>query len=282
MATPLHNEIFGSTDNSQQQNPNNDGWFQAETSHPNQPFQGGGYNAPSGPSMMQPPNSFQAPAPQAQNQPSMFNLGGMMQSMAGNSTSPEVTPSLDKSGIFDDEPPLLEELGVNFPHIWTKTSAVMVPMKQIDSHILDDTDLAGPLLFCLIQGFCLMFSGKLHFGYLFGFGAVGCIFITTVFSLMHPTRNANAQQQNLVSVDIYRVFSVLGYCLLPIVLLSALTILVSLKGTVGLFLSILSILWCTFSATRLFVMGFSMQDQRFLIAYPVFLLYACFALITIF
>ena len=30
---------------------------------------------------------------------------------------------------YDNEPPLLEELGVNFEHIWKKTQAVMYPTK---------------------------------------------------------------------------------------------------------------------------------------------------------
>lgn len=62
-------------------------------------------------------------------------------------------------GAEDDdyvEPPLLEELEINFAHIWTKTAAVMVPTRKIDPHILEDSDLAGPLVFFFIQGFCLL------------------------------------------------------------------------------------------------------------------------------
>lgn len=34
---------------------------------------------------------------------------------------------------YDNEPPLLEELGVNFEHIWKKTQAVMYPTKVISA-----------------------------------------------------------------------------------------------------------------------------------------------------
>jgi hypothetical protein len=57
---------------------------------------------------------------------------------------------------FADEPPLLEELGIHFEHIWAKTQSVLLPNKQINEHILDDADLAGPLVFCFVFGVCLL------------------------------------------------------------------------------------------------------------------------------
>jgi hypothetical protein len=39
---------------------------------------------------------------------------------------------------FDLEPPLLEELGINFEHIVNKTVAVLMPTRQLNRHILDD------------------------------------------------------------------------------------------------------------------------------------------------
>lgn len=58
---------------------------------------------------------------------------------------------------YDGEPPLLEELGVNFGHIKTKTLTVLNPLARIDQHIMDDSDLAGPILFFLLFGFFLLF-----------------------------------------------------------------------------------------------------------------------------
>ena len=39
------------------------------------------------------------------------------------------TGRFDLDENFDDEPPLLEELGIRFDHIWTKTQAVLIPNK---------------------------------------------------------------------------------------------------------------------------------------------------------
>ena len=81
---------------------------------------------------------------------------------------------------YETEPPLLEELGVNFGHIKTKvglsmdpcwmcmsqtqadedilqTLTVLNPLGRIDQHIMDDSDLAGPILFFLAFGFFLLF-----------------------------------------------------------------------------------------------------------------------------
>lgn len=58
------------------------------------------------------------------------------------------------------------ELGINFDHIWLKTQSVLLPTKQINEHILDDADLAGPLVFCFLFGVCLLLvSSRYHFLY---------------------------------------------------------------------------------------------------------------------
>jgi hypothetical protein len=57
---------------------------------------------------------------------------------------------------FSDEPPLHEELGLNFGHIKKKTIAVMNPFtRTLDAELLDDCDLAGPLVFGAMLGFAL-------------------------------------------------------------------------------------------------------------------------------
>ncbi len=90
----------------------------------------------------------------------------------------------------------------------------------------------------------------------------------------------NLMADEAISVD--RTMSILGYSLLPIVLLALFAIVLDLRGFVGLILALLVILWCTVNATRLFEKALGMQEQRYLVAYPVTMLYACFALLTIF
>jgi len=172
---------------------------------------------------------------------------------------------------FDNEPPLLEELGIRFDHIWNKTQAVMYPRKKLDEHILDDADLAGPLFFCLLLGSCLLLAGKVHFGYIYGFSVFGCVGMYTILNLLHHS-----------GIDFWRTCSVLGYCLIPVIVLAALSITLNLKSTIGYSLSIISIGWATFAATRILDAKLVLTEQYWLVVYPVVLLYSCFVLITIF
>lgn len=140
---------------------------------------------------------------------------------------------------YEGEPPLLEELGINFHDIWEKTKSVTLPTRTLESRLEQDADLAGPLVFCLCLGLFMSLAGKLHFGYIYGFSTVGCFFVYMILNLMSDTP---------ISAD--RTSSILGYSLLPIVLLAAVNVFVSLQGLLGFVLAGLAIAWCTFSATR--------------------------------
>ncbi|XP_025085571.1 LOW QUALITY PROTEIN: protein YIPF5-like [Pomacea canaliculata] len=172
---------------------------------------------------------------------------------------------------YDDEPPLMEELGINFDHIMQKTMTVLNPLKAADHSIMQDTDLAGPLVFCLAFGGSLLLSGKVHFGYIYGIGVVGCLAMYCLLNLMSMTG---------VSVGV--IISVLGYCLLPMVLLSASSIVFSLQGMLGIVLTCVAVAWCSVSASKLFVSALAMDSQQPLVAYPCALVYGVFALITVF
>ncbi|KAL6098503.1 protein YIPF5 [Pungitius pungitius] len=184
------------------------------------------------------------------------------------------TPSPSQSlysSSFDDEPPLLEELGINFDHIWQKTLTVLHPMKAADGSIMNETDLAGPMVFCLAFGATLLLSGKIQFGYVYGISAIGCLAIYCLLNLMSMT-----------GVSFGCVASVLGYCLLPMILLSSFGVILSLQGMVGIILTSAIIGWCSLSASKIFISALAMDGQQLLVAYPCALLYGVFALISVF
>ncbi|XP_054024344.1 protein YIPF5 [Dryobates pubescens] len=172
---------------------------------------------------------------------------------------------------FEDEPPLLEELGINFDHIWQKTLTVLHPLKVADGSIMNETDLAGPMVFCLAFGATLLLAGKIQFGYVYGISAIGCLGMFCLLNLMSMT-----------GVSFGCVASVLGYCLLPMILLSTFAIVFSLQGMVGIILTAGIISWCSFSASKIFISALAMEGQQLLVAYPCALLYGVFALISIF
>ena len=54
------------------------------------------------------------------------------------------------------------------------------------------------------------------------------------------------------------------------------------RGLVGTVLTMVSVLWCSISASKLFVSALSMDHQQLLVAYPCALVYGIFALLTVF
>jgi hypothetical protein len=102
-------------------------------------------------------------APQAQAYPAQYGQGFSAPGVSGQM-------GLGESGLrtgwlaafgtegYEGEPPLLEELGVNFGHIQSKTLAVLNPFRRIEPHIMDDSDVAGPILFFFIFGTSLLVS----------------------------------------------------------------------------------------------------------------------------
>ena len=53
---------------------------------------------------------------------------------------------------YANEPPLLEELGIDFPFILRKTSAILKFYRPVEPELAKDSDLGGPLVFCLLLG----------------------------------------------------------------------------------------------------------------------------------
>lgn len=198
---------------------------------------------------------------------------------------------------------LQTELEISFSDIWAKCVFVLNPLSKLRrlahqkyrqhdntwreesdqdqklQHILDDMDLAGPLLFCLALGFALLLRGKIHFGYIYGMSIIGCLGMYFLLNLMCPPQK---------HIELQHTISTLGYCLLPMVFLAIISTILplwldmKLYGFVGFIITCIVTIWSTWSAASMFVGHLGMYDQKVLVAYPVFLVYATFALITVF
>lgn len=199
---------------------------------------------------------------------------------------------------YEGEPPLLEELGVNFGHIKIKTLTVLNPLARVDQHLMDDSDLAGPILFFILFGTFLLFSGKVHFGYIYGLALIGSLSLHTIFSLMspppleqdgggHPHHHQmhphDQSSSSLASSLTYpRSASVLGYCLLPLVIISLVGVVVPMDSAGGYVMSCAAIVWCTYSSSGMFCAVGRMRSMRGLVAYPLGLFYVVFGIMAIF
>lgn len=178
-----------------------------------------------------------------------------------------------------DEPSLLEELEIYPDRIFEKVFAVLNPFHKYSvvddaEFLLKDTDLAGPLAFCVILATCLFItSSKAHFGYIYGLSVMSCLMIYGLLTLM-------SSQDAVFSIT--SVASILGYCLLPVVGLSVLRIVFSFNCPFGIILSFIAIIWSSIASSRLFSAMSGDSGQQPLIAYPCALVYGVFVLLIIF
>ena len=172
----------------------------------------------------------------------------------------------------EEELPLLEELGINPQNIKNKIIGV-ITLKRIDKQFLKDSDMAGPLLIIMLFAFSLVLQYKINFGYIYGISLFGSVLIFLLLNLMSKGNN---------SILLYNTMSVLGYCLIPIVLLSFFAIFLDMKNIFGEILSLIAIILSSLNASRFFEIGLDMSSQRWLIFYPIALFYTCFVLVTIY
>eukprot|EP00899_Mesostigma_viride_P007894 jgi/Mesvir1/17105/Mv07540-RA.1 len=176
---------------------------------------------------------------------------------------------------FADEPPLLEELGINFSDIWKKTMAVLHPLRRrLDTGLMEEGDLSGPLLFCLMLGGVQLLAGKLYFGYILGWGVMAAMFL-------YATTNLLAGRQG-EGVDLYRCCSVVGYCLLPMVVFSAICLLLPHRGPAAVTAAVLAVGWAARSSSSMLVSIIQADDMYMLVAYPCALVFSAFALLIFF
>nr|CAD7407935.1 unnamed protein product [Timema cristinae] len=190
-----------------------------------------------------------------------------------NMYSPRDPTGVTQDSEFDQEPPLLEELGIDPDRIVEKTMTVLNPFRKRGptddaNFLLSDADLAGPVSFCLAMAACLLLGGgKAHFGYVYGLALISC---ACMYALLNLMSNGPGP------ISVASVASVLGYCLLPVVGLTALGVFLPLRSAIGMGLSALVVLWCSLSASRLFVTMSADTKQRPLFAYPCVLIYSVF------
>jgi len=158
---------------------------------------------------------------------------------------------------------------------------------------MDDSDLAGPILFFFLFGFLLYVSGKSQFGYIYGLALLGSTSLHLILSLMSPPLETSPSSSSAIhdrgssshlssTLTFPRSASVLGYCLLPLVMTSLVGIVVPMDSMVGYVLTAFAIVWCTYSSSAMFCVVGRMRAMRGLVAYPLALFYGCFGLMEIF
>jgi protein YIPF5/7 len=180
---------------------------------------------------------------------------------------------------FEDEPPLLEELGINTRQIWRKTISILHPLRSADPSLHADADadadLSGPFLFLLSFGLFQLLAGKFHFGIVLGWVTVASLFLYFVFAMLSGGRCGE--------LDLYRCVSLVGYCMLPMVIFSAVSLFLPRGGGLMFGVGMCFVLWSTRVCSKLLAEVASSDDEhRGLIAYACWLVYMLFSLLVIF
>lgn len=177
------------------------------------------------------------------------------------------------SASFEDEEPLLDELGIHPDQIWKKTKTILNPLR-VDPAVHKDSDLSGPIILYLSLCLFQLLAGKIQFGVILGWIVVSSIFLYVVFNML-AGRNGR--------LDLHTCTSVVGYCLLPVVILSAASLFLP-QGSYGRFVVAgLFVLWATRACTSLMVaLADGEEEHRGLIAYACFLIYTLFSLLVVF
>lgn len=184
---------------------------------------------------------------------------------------------------YAHEPPLLEEIGINFDHILTKTKIILNPFSNmsesssngiISQEILNDSDFAGPLIFFMWFGLCLLLAGKVHFGYIYSVALFGSLSLHYLSKLMSSSSNNRLR--------FFTTASILGYCFLPLCFLTFIGIFCRLNNTIGYLLATIFVTWSTWFSSGFLNSLLQLHSARALIAYPLAIFYSVFALMAIF
>lgn len=194
-----------------------------------------------------------------------FNIG----SGEGSSIGRNVVSSNTK---WIDEPPLLEELGINTRQIWSKTSSILNPVR-IKPNLHDDADLSGPFLLLMAFGLFQLLAGKIHFGIILGWLTVAALFLYFVFNMLAGRHG---------TLDLHSCVSLLGYCMLPMVILSVLSLFLPEASFAIFVIAAIFVTWSTRVCTKLLVEVGRWDEHRGLVAYACFLIYSLFSLLIIF
>lgn len=158
----------------------------------------------------------------------------------------------------EDEPPLLEELGIDIGKIVTRLLYSLDPTGKCGV-VLGDHDVIGPIaLYLTYTSLLLLAGGKLMFSYIYGLAV-------STSACMYCLLWAMADSPD---VTLTSTFSVLGYSFTPVVLVALLAVFVNLKNAFGAIIVLAAVAWSSMNASRVFVAMYGNSDQKYLMAYP--------------
>ena len=148
-------------------------------------------------------------------------------------------------------------------NIFDKVKIVLIPRSQ-NLKSLQNWDLWGPLLFCLTLALTLSFAAKSDQSAMVFSGVFAIVWLGA--SLV--TINAQLLKGNLT---FFQSLCVLGYCMVPLVIASSVFLFIE-YWILRLPFIFLSLAWSA-GAAIVFLTGSVAPDRKFLVVFPIGLLY---------
>ena len=200
-----------------------------------------------------------------------FDIGSV--TTAATSSSTLYGGPISGNTSFEAEEPLLDELGIHPDQIRRKTLSILNPVR-VNAHPHRDSDLSGPVLYYVAFSLFQLLAGKIQFGVILGWIVICSMFLYVVFNML-AGRTGN--------LDLHRCASIVGYCILPVTVFSAVSLCLPAGGVVSFVMAGLFVLWSARVCTSLLVQSCPDCDEHGgLIAYACFLIYTLFAMLVVF
>ncbi|KAL8615226.1 hypothetical protein ACOMHN_050267 [Nucella lapillus] len=166
----------------------------------------------------------------------------------------------------EDQRPLLEELDIDIKDIFYKVRCVMFPLPQLgfNRHILRESpDFWGPLLIILLYALVSLYGQFRVVSWILTIWLCGSFMVFLIARVLGG------------EVTYSQCLGVIGYSVLPLVLVATILPLVSSLFYLSRALQLLGVVWAAFSAGSLLCVE-ELQHKKPLLLYPVFLLYIYF------
>ncbi|KAK9749943.1 hypothetical protein RND81_02G160700 [Saponaria officinalis] len=168
---------------------------------------------------------------------------------------------------------LFSKLGYLPTLIWRKNRSLLNPFRPDPSLNSSDPDLSGPFLYYISFSLFQLLAEKVQFGIILGWIAISSVFLYSVLNFLAGRHG---------SLDLYRCVSVVGYCLMSVVLFSAAALFLPPIGS-SVVVAAVFVVWATRVCSRLLAKdSLGCSEHRVLIAFPCLLIYTLFSLLVMF
>lgn len=162
--------------------------------------------------------------------------------------------------------PLLEELDIDLKDIYYKLRCVLFPLPQLGFNrkiVRDNPDFWGPLVVILLYSLVSLYGQFTVVSWIITIWVFGSLIIFLLARVLGG------------EVTYSQCLGVIGYSVLPLVIMASIMPLVQSFSIVSTFFKLIGVVWAAYSAGSLLCVQ-ELQQKRPLLLYPVFLLYIYF------